>query len=57
MADPGLPVFGTLASWLLTLFLLAGASLFWETQRRLTRVEARLEELEGERARAEPVPH
>jgi hypothetical protein len=43
MPDPGLPVFGTLASWLLTVIMFCGCYVFWHLHQRITTLEHRLD--------------
>jgi hypothetical protein len=42
-ADAGLPVFGTLASWLLTVIMLCGCYVFWHLHQRVKTLEQRLD--------------
>jgi hypothetical protein len=42
-ADTGLPVFGTLASWLLTVIMLCGYYVLWHLHQRVQALEHRLD--------------
>ena len=42
-ADTGLPVFGTLASWLLTVIMLCGCYVLWQLHTRIHALEQRLD--------------
>ena len=42
-ADTGLPVFGTLASWLLTVIMFCGCYVLWHLHTRIQALEHRLD--------------
>ena len=46
-ADTGLPVFGTLASWLLTVIMLCGCYVLWQLHTRIHALEHRLDAREA----------